>query len=74
MAARDASDAEDELILELILNILRGKDAHIDYSKVDSNQAYDDVKISSQDDEDKFFSTDNFEINPKSTDTGIQDF
>ena len=47
---------------------------NIDYSKVDNNEEYEDVKTSSQDDEDRFFNFENFPVQKSSSYTGIQDF
>jgi hypothetical protein len=68
----EMEDNEDELIRLCHKLFLEGRDKDFDYSKIDNNSDYDDIKVIEQDNEDKYF--DSEPPSTTSTDTGILDF
>ena len=67
-------DAEEHLIMELVMKILRGEDENIDYERVDSDDRYDNIEFKIHDEEETFFNDHSIEIVESKTDTGVQDF
>ena len=54
----EMEDNEDELIRLCHKLFLEGRDKDFDYSKIDNNSDYDDIKVIEQDNEDKYFDDD----------------
>ncbi|XP_076649563.1 coiled-coil domain-containing protein 97-like [Halictus rubicundus] len=46
---------KEEFVSNMYLNFLEGKDSDFDYSAVDENEAYDNIDLRTQDEEEKYF-------------------
>lgn len=53
---------KQEFVSHMYQNFLDGKDTDFDYSTVDNNEAYDNIDLRSQDEEDKYFDSESPEI------------
>ena len=60
---------KQEFVSNMYQNFLEGKDLDFDYSTVDNNEAYDNIDIRSQDEEDKYFDSESPEVLDPSEDT-----
>ncbi|XP_076239386.1 coiled-coil domain-containing protein 97-like [Calliopsis andreniformis] len=53
---------KQEFVSNMYQSFLEGKDSDFDYSNVDDNEAYDNIDIRSQDEEDKYFDSESPEV------------
>ncbi|XP_078050183.1 coiled-coil domain-containing protein 97-like isoform X2 [Augochlora pura] len=64
---------KQEFVSNMYLSFLEGKDSDFDYSAVDENEAYDNIDLRTQDEEEKYFDSESPEtVGPTENTNGIE--